>query len=163
MLAQCVHFGFHIGEVSCPTKYFEEASSINFRRSVKYGFWSRLRQPCNSALERWGLVHFPRFKASMAGNLIPATLLITPVGRSQRGPRNRPCKPSLERWNSALFLFIFLPGQESQDLAGDFVRKSKPRLSLANRGQLPPSYPARSSRLWSIHPAAGQNNQWNVR
>src|SRR5713101_3494275 len=37
MLAQWVHFGFHIGEVSCPTKYFEEASSINFRRSVKYG------------------------------------------------------------------------------------------------------------------------------
>src|SRR5208283_1927683 len=36
MLAQCVHFGFRIGEVSCPTKYFEEASSINFRRSVKY-------------------------------------------------------------------------------------------------------------------------------
>src|SRR5277367_1443476 len=38
MLAQCVHFGFRIGEVSCPTKYFKEASSINFRRSVKYGF-----------------------------------------------------------------------------------------------------------------------------
>ena len=37
MLAQCVHFGFHIGEVSCPTKYFAEASSINFRRSVQYG------------------------------------------------------------------------------------------------------------------------------
>jgi len=37
MLAQCAHFGFHIGEVSCPTKYFEEASSINFRRSVTYG------------------------------------------------------------------------------------------------------------------------------
>ena len=37
MLAQCVRFGFRIGEVSCPTKYFEEASSINFRRSVKYG------------------------------------------------------------------------------------------------------------------------------
>src|SRR3989442_9607977 len=37
MLAQCVHFGFRIGEVSCPTKYFEDASSINFRRSVKYG------------------------------------------------------------------------------------------------------------------------------
>ncbi len=32
------HFGFRIGEVSCPTKYFEEASSINFSRSVKYGF-----------------------------------------------------------------------------------------------------------------------------
>jgi glycosyltransferase involved in cell wall biosynthesis len=37
MLAQCVYFGFRMGEVSCPTKYFEEASSINFRRSVKYG------------------------------------------------------------------------------------------------------------------------------
>src|SRR5271157_2923842 len=37
MLAQCVHFRFRIGEVSCPTKYFEEASSINFQRSVKYG------------------------------------------------------------------------------------------------------------------------------
>jgi glycosyltransferase involved in cell wall biosynthesis len=37
MLAQAVHFGFRIGEVSCPTKYFEEASSINFRRSVTYG------------------------------------------------------------------------------------------------------------------------------
>src|SRR5437660_2732573 len=36
MLAQCVYFGFRIGEVSCPTKYFHEASSINFRRSVKY-------------------------------------------------------------------------------------------------------------------------------
>jgi len=37
MLAQCVMFGFRMGEVSCPTKYFPEASSINFRRSVKYG------------------------------------------------------------------------------------------------------------------------------
>jgi hypothetical protein len=37
VLAQCVYFGFRIGEVSCPTKYFPEASSINFRRSVRYG------------------------------------------------------------------------------------------------------------------------------
>ena len=37
MLAQAVIFGFRIGEISCPTSYFEEASSINFRRSVKYG------------------------------------------------------------------------------------------------------------------------------
>jgi glycosyltransferase involved in cell wall biosynthesis len=37
MLAQTVYFGFRIGEISCPTKYFEDASSINFRRSVKYG------------------------------------------------------------------------------------------------------------------------------
>jgi len=38
MIAQAVMFGFRIGEISCPTKYFEEASSINFKRSVKYGF-----------------------------------------------------------------------------------------------------------------------------
>jgi glycosyltransferase involved in cell wall biosynthesis len=38
MLAQIFWHGFTIGEVSCPTKYFPEASSINFRRSVKYGF-----------------------------------------------------------------------------------------------------------------------------
>src|SRR6201988_2906479 len=37
MLTQCVHFGFRIGEISCPTKYFPEASSIDFRRSVVYG------------------------------------------------------------------------------------------------------------------------------
>ena len=37
MLAQILWHDFHIGEVSCPTKYFPEASSINFRRSVKYG------------------------------------------------------------------------------------------------------------------------------
>ncbi len=38
MLAQIVWQDFRIGEVSCPTKYFPEASSINFSRSVKYGF-----------------------------------------------------------------------------------------------------------------------------
>ncbi len=37
MLAQTIHFGFRIGEISCPTRYFPEASSINFRRSVVYG------------------------------------------------------------------------------------------------------------------------------
>lgn len=37
VLAQCIHFGYRIGEVSCPTKYFRDASSIGFRRSVTYG------------------------------------------------------------------------------------------------------------------------------
>jgi hypothetical protein len=37
MLAQICYLGYEIGEVSCPTKYFKEASSINFSRSVKYG------------------------------------------------------------------------------------------------------------------------------
>jgi glycosyltransferase involved in cell wall biosynthesis len=38
MIAQVSYFDYRIGEISCPTKYFAEASSINFRRSVKYGF-----------------------------------------------------------------------------------------------------------------------------
>lgn len=38
MIAQAAWFGFSIGEISCPTRYFEEASSINFSRSVRYGF-----------------------------------------------------------------------------------------------------------------------------
>jgi glycosyltransferase involved in cell wall biosynthesis len=38
MLAQIFFAGFEIAEITCPTKYFEEASSINIRRSIKYGF-----------------------------------------------------------------------------------------------------------------------------
>ncbi|MBI5644004.1 MAG: glycosyltransferase family 2 protein [Deltaproteobacteria bacterium] len=38
MLAQAAYFNFRIGEISCPTKYFTDASSINFKRSVIYGF-----------------------------------------------------------------------------------------------------------------------------
>lgn len=38
ILAQIIWFGYRIGEVSCPTKYFAEASSISFRRSIFYGF-----------------------------------------------------------------------------------------------------------------------------
>lgn len=38
MLAQTVFFNYRIGEISCPTRYAEESSSINFSRSVRYGF-----------------------------------------------------------------------------------------------------------------------------
>jgi glycosyltransferase involved in cell wall biosynthesis len=60
MLAQCVYFGFRIGEVSCPTKYFEEASSINFRRSVQYGL-GVLETTLQFALQRAGIIHIPIF------------------------------------------------------------------------------------------------------
>ena len=62
MLAQCVHFGFRIGEVSCPTRYFKEASSINFRRSVTYGI-DVLRTTIQFALQKWGLENYPIFSA----------------------------------------------------------------------------------------------------
>jgi glycosyltransferase involved in cell wall biosynthesis len=53
MLAQVIYFGFRIGEVSCPTKYFAEASSINFLRSTAYGLGC-LRTALQFALARWG-------------------------------------------------------------------------------------------------------------
>jgi glycosyltransferase involved in cell wall biosynthesis len=63
ILAQAVYFGFRIGEISCPTKYFDDASSINFRRSVKYGF-GVLATSLKFLLQRWGVVRSPIFEAS---------------------------------------------------------------------------------------------------
>ena len=63
MLAQCAFFGFRIGEVSCPTKYFPEASSINFRRSVKYGL-GVLATTMQFALQKWGLAKYKIFDAT---------------------------------------------------------------------------------------------------
>jgi glycosyltransferase involved in cell wall biosynthesis len=60
VLAQAVYFGLRIGEVSCPTKYFDEASSINFRRSVRYGF-GVLATTAKFALQKAGLAQFRIF------------------------------------------------------------------------------------------------------
>jgi glycosyltransferase involved in cell wall biosynthesis len=60
MLAQCLCFGFRIGELSCPTKYFPEASSINFARSVKYGF-GVLGTTLKCWLQRSKIAHFRLF------------------------------------------------------------------------------------------------------
>jgi glycosyltransferase involved in cell wall biosynthesis len=54
MLAQILWHGFTIGEVSCPTKYFAEASSINLRRSIRYGFGC-LSTGIQFRLAKWGL------------------------------------------------------------------------------------------------------------
>ena len=62
ILVQCVHFGFRIGEVSCPTKYFEEASSINFQRSLVYGL-GVVATTLQFALQKWGLARFRIFNA----------------------------------------------------------------------------------------------------
>ena len=53
MLAQAVLAGARIGEISCPTRYFPEASSINFRRSSIYGL-GVLRTSLLLRLARWG-------------------------------------------------------------------------------------------------------------
>jgi len=61
MLAQIIWFGYRIGEVSCPTKYFEDASSINFRRSVIYGF-GVLKTALQFRLCKWGFSSCSIFK-----------------------------------------------------------------------------------------------------
>ncbi len=60
MLAQAVYLGFRIGEISCPTKYFTEASSINFRRSVVYGL-GVLSTAIKFRLQKMGLGSYPIF------------------------------------------------------------------------------------------------------
>jgi glycosyltransferase involved in cell wall biosynthesis len=63
MIAQAVMFGFRIGEISCPTKYFQEASSINFKRSVEYGL-GVLGTTLSFVAHKLGIVHLPRFDAN---------------------------------------------------------------------------------------------------
>ena len=61
MSAQICYAGYDIGEVTCPTKYFEEASSINFKRSVKYGL-GVIRVSITYRLQKWGLVKSKIFR-----------------------------------------------------------------------------------------------------
>ncbi|HKY55275.1 MAG TPA: glycosyltransferase family 2 protein, partial [Anaerolineales bacterium] len=61
ILSQILYAGFEIAEITCPTKYFAEASSINFRRSVNYGF-GVLRVSIGHFLQRTGWVHLNLYK-----------------------------------------------------------------------------------------------------
>jgi len=63
MLAQVIFFDFPIGEVSCPTRYFPEASSINFPRSVKYGL-GVVFTSVKFVLQKLGWAQFPIFSPS---------------------------------------------------------------------------------------------------
>jgi hypothetical protein len=60
MIAQSLMFGFRIGEISCPASYFEEASSISFRRSVKYGT-GVLKTTAGFVAHSLGILHLPIF------------------------------------------------------------------------------------------------------
>jgi glycosyltransferase involved in cell wall biosynthesis len=60
MIAQVIWHGYRVGEVSCPTKYFPEASSINFKRSVKYGL-GVLATAVEFRLAKMGLMKSGRF------------------------------------------------------------------------------------------------------
>jgi len=60
MLCQTLYFGFEVGEVSCPALYFDDASSINFNRSVIYGI-RVIETALNYALAKRGIGHFKIF------------------------------------------------------------------------------------------------------
>jgi glycosyltransferase involved in cell wall biosynthesis len=62
ILSQIAYLGFEIAEITCPAKYFEEASSINFRRSVKYGI-ACVAISLRYRLDKWGLL-----KSNLYGN-----------------------------------------------------------------------------------------------
>jgi hypothetical protein len=61
MLSQIVYAGFSIAEVTCPTKYFPEASSINFHRSMTYGM-GVMKTSFSHFLQRMGLAKFKIYK-----------------------------------------------------------------------------------------------------
>jgi len=61
VLAQIIHFGYRVGEVSCPTKYFKEASSIDLSASIIYGF-GVLSTSVKFFLTRLGLMKFDVFR-----------------------------------------------------------------------------------------------------
>ena len=58
MLTQAIRFGFRIGEITCPTRYMADSSSINFSRSVLYGL-GVLRTSLRCRLSRWGVGAYP--------------------------------------------------------------------------------------------------------
>lgn len=74
IIVQAVYFGFRIGEISCPTKYFDEASSINFRRSVVYGL-GVLKTALQFLLKKYGLAHPAFLEDREACRLRPARSL----------------------------------------------------------------------------------------
>ncbi len=77
ILAETIWLGFQIGEISCPTHYAPDASSINFRRSVRYGLGC-LATGLSFRLAKWGVVRSPRFPEQPSAG--------TPANRSKKTP-----------------------------------------------------------------------------
>ncbi|HKL08804.1 MAG TPA: glycosyltransferase family 2 protein [Bacteroidales bacterium] len=63
MIAQIFYAGFEIAEITCPTRYFDDASSINFKRSLNYGF-GVLKVALSYLLQKTGLINHKIFKAA---------------------------------------------------------------------------------------------------
>jgi glycosyltransferase involved in cell wall biosynthesis len=91
VIAQAVAFGFTITEIPVPTRYFAEASSVNFRSSVAYGFGT-LGTMARFLLDRWGVVPTPQFRQNLSAVIGPhnaATFLrTTPTNTGAQGPQH---------------------------------------------------------------------------
>jgi glycosyltransferase involved in cell wall biosynthesis len=83
MLVQVVQFGFRIAEVTCPTLYFDDASSINFSRSVAYGV-GVLRSSLQFRLKKMGLSHAAFLSATGRKLDIPASTTEAPSWGARR-------------------------------------------------------------------------------
>jgi len=68
MLTQIFYNGYEIGEISCPAKYFEEASSINFKRSLEYGI-GVLKNSVAYRLNKWHLVKSKIYQPKVSGKV----------------------------------------------------------------------------------------------
>ena len=65
IMAQIFYAGFRMGEISCPTKYFNEASSISFSNSMRYGIGC-LKTMLKYRLQRWGMAQYEIFEGMVA-------------------------------------------------------------------------------------------------
>ena len=92
LLAQCIYLGARIGEVSCPTRYAADSSSINLRRSIRYGL-GVLHTSLDYRLHRHGLRHcgYLDFKPGQLRDRLPE-----PGPVEEPGPRRK----NWERWKS---------------------------------------------------------------
>ncbi len=95
MLAQSIYFGYRIGEISCPTKYFKEASSINFARSVKYGF-GVLDTTLKCRLQKLGVARYRLFSPT-GRKLLPDYYSPVPQLATNDNPLTPPVSRAGER------------------------------------------------------------------
>jgi glycosyltransferase involved in cell wall biosynthesis len=93
MLAQCIYFGYRIGEVSCPTKYFEEASSIDFTRSVKYGL-GVLATTLKCRLQKLGIARYKLF--SLGGRKLLLDYYVSVAGLKETSQTSLPVSKNEE-------------------------------------------------------------------
>jgi glycosyltransferase involved in cell wall biosynthesis len=87
VIAQAAAYGFHIAEIGVPTRYFADASSVNFQRSVVYGL-STLVVMVRYLLARWNVMQFPQFKKTLPEIVSPYHLpqiLGRPTSSDARG------------------------------------------------------------------------------